>query len=125
MDEALFDWFNVNIRNVGGLPLTATIGRQDMIFGVGWLVLDASPLDGSRTVGMFDAARFTYDWAETSTKVDLVYVDRMAASDKFLEPINDKNRALTEQDENARHSLSDEHIVQAYAIGRILHLQER
>ena len=48
-DEALFDWFNVNMRNLGGLPLTATIGRQDMIFGVGWLVLDASPLDGSRT----------------------------------------------------------------------------
>ena len=50
-DEALFDWFNVNIRNIGGMPLTATVGRQDIIFGVGWLVLDASPLDGSRTIG--------------------------------------------------------------------------
>ncbi len=100
LDEALFDWFNFNIRNIGGLPLTATIGRQDMIFGVGWLVLDASPLDGSRTVGMFDAARFTYDWTDASTKIDLAYVNRMAESDKFLEPIDDKNRALTEQDEN-------------------------
>jgi hypothetical protein len=99
-DEALFDWFNINVRNIAGLPLTATIGRQDMIFGVGWLVLDASPLDGSRTIGMFDAARFTYDWADAKTKIDLVYINRMAESDAFLEPICDKNRALTEQDEN-------------------------
>jgi hypothetical protein len=99
-DEALFDWFNINIRNIAGLPLSATIGRQDMMFGVGWLVLDASPLDGSRTIGMFDAARFTYDWTDASTKIDLVYINRAAESDYFLEPVCDKNRALTEQDEN-------------------------
>ncbi len=99
-DEALFDWFNFSFRNLGGLPLTATIGRQDLRFGTGWLVLDATPLDGSRTVGGFDAARFTYDWAETNNKIDLVYVNRTAESDSWLEPIGDKDRALTEQDEN-------------------------
>ncbi len=100
-DEALFDWFNFSFRNVGGLPLTATLGRQDMMFGVGWLVLDATPLDGSRTVGGFDAARFTYDWADASSKIDFAYINRTAESDAFLEPIGDKDRALTEQDENA------------------------
>ena len=100
-DEALFDWFNVNIRNVGGMPLTAVLGRQDIAFGVGWLVLDGTPLDGSRTVGAFDAARFTYDWAAKSTKIDAIYVNRAAESDRFLKPIDDKNRGLTEQDENA------------------------
>jgi len=100
-DEALFDWFNVSIKNIGGLPLTGTFGRQDMMFGVGWLVLDATPLDGSRTIGGFDAARFTYDWAEKNTKIDLAYINRMAESDEFLEPISDRERALTEQDENA------------------------
>jgi len=99
-DEAIFDWFNFNIRNIAGLPLTATLGRQDLGFGVGWLVLDATPLDGSRTVGGFDAARFTYDWTENNTKIDLVYVSRTAESDSFLEPIGDRERALTEQDEN-------------------------
>ncbi len=43
---------------MGGMPLTATVGRQDIIEGVGWLVMDGTPLDGSRTV-YFDAARFT------------------------------------------------------------------
>ncbi len=100
-DEALFDWFNVNVRNLGGLPLTATVGRQDIIFGVGWLVLDASPLDGSRTIGLFDAARFTYDWAETSTKVDLIYANNAPESDRWLKPINDQDRGLMETKEQA------------------------
>lgn len=98
-DEALFDWLNVNIKNVGGMPLTATLGRQDIIEGVGWLVMDGTPLDGSRTV-YFDAARFTYDWAETSSKLDLIYVSQAAESDRWLQPICDKDRAVTEQDEN-------------------------
>ncbi|MGE5295175.1 MAG: alginate export family protein [Solirubrobacterales bacterium] len=98
-DEALFDWFNVNIKNIGGMPLTATVGRQDIMEGVGWLVMDGTPLDGSRTV-YFEAARFTYDWADTSNKIDLIYVSQAAESDRWLEPICDKDRAVTEQDEN-------------------------
>jgi hypothetical protein len=101
IDEALFDWFNVNIKNLAGLPLTATLGRQDMIFGVGWLVLDASPLDGSRTIGAFDAARFTYDWADASTKVDVAYANNYPESDRWLKPINDQYRGLMEQKEQA------------------------
>jgi hypothetical protein len=100
-DEALFDWFNVNVRNIGGMPLSATVGRQDMIFGVGWLVLDGTPLDGSRTIGAFNAARFTYDWMDKNTKIDAVYVNQEAHSDGLYKPINDQDRGITEQDENA------------------------
>jgi len=100
-DEALFDWFNVNIRNLGGLPLTATVGRQDIMFGVGWLVLDASPLDGSRTIGLFDAARFTYDWSDAATKVDVIYANNAPESDRWLKPINDQDRGLMESKEQA------------------------
>jgi hypothetical protein len=100
-DEALFDWFNVNVRNLGGLPLTATVGRQDMAFGVGWLVLDASPLDGSRTIGAFDAIRLTYDWADINTKVDAAYVNNSPESDRWLKPINDQDRGLMEDKEQA------------------------
>jgi hypothetical protein len=100
-DEALFDWFNVNIRNLAGLPLTATIGRQDLAFGVGWLILDATPLDGSRTVGAFDAARITYDWTDAATKVDAVYVNNYPESDRWLKPINDQYRGMMEQEEQA------------------------
>ncbi len=97
-DEALFDWLNIQLKNVAGLPLTATIGRQDVILGVGWLVLDGTPLDGSRTI-FFDAARFTYLMDNLDTKVDLIYVDQAAESDRWLEPISDEDRALTKADE--------------------------
>jgi hypothetical protein len=100
-DEALFDWFNVNVKNIAGLPLSATVGRQDMIFGVGWLVLDASPLDGSRTIGMFDAIRLTYNWADAHTKIDAVYANNAPQSDRWLKPINDQARGLMEQYEEA------------------------
>jgi hypothetical protein len=72
-----------------------------MGFGVGWLILDATPLDGSRTVGAFDAARFTYDWADAATKVDAVYVNNSPESDRWLKPINDQDRGLSEDKEEA------------------------
>ena len=98
-DEALFDWFNINWRNIFGLPVSATIGRQDMRFGVGWLVMDATPLDGSRTL-YFDAGRFTFNWEDAKTVLDLVYISQAAESDRWLEPICDQDRAVTEQDEH-------------------------
>ena len=99
-DEVLFDNFNFKLRNLFDMPLTATIGRQDMAmaFGVGWLIMDGTPLDGSRTF-FFDAARFTYDWADKDTKIDMIYIDNSAASDRWLKPIEDRDRAVTQQDE--------------------------
>ncbi len=98
-DEALFDRMNLTLRNMFGMPLAGTFGRQDIILGVGWLVLDGTPLDGSRTIFM-DAARFTYDWSEKNTKIDLIYVNNAAEAARRIKPINDQDRALTEQDEN-------------------------
>mgnify|MGYP006292361155 CR=1 FL=1 len=98
-DEALLDKLNFVVRDFLGMPVTAKIGRQDLIFGKGWLVLDGTPLDGSRTI-FTDAARFTFDWKEESTTVDLVYIHQNSRADKWLHPINDRENALTEQDEN-------------------------
>lgn len=105
LDEALLDWFNISWRNVFGLPVNATIGRQDMFdqgrpaFGVGWLIMDGTPLDGSRTL-YFDAARFTFNLTDAKTVLDLIYVDQSAKSDRWLKPICDQDRAVTEQDEH-------------------------
>ncbi|MBN1359957.1 MAG: alginate export family protein [Sedimentisphaerales bacterium] len=98
-DEVLFDRFNITLRNMFGMPLTGVIGRQDVILGVGWLMLDGTPLDGSRTI-FTDSARFTYDWAAKKTKLDMIYVDNGAKTDRWLKPLGDEHRALTEQDEH-------------------------
>jgi hypothetical protein len=97
-DEALFDHLNVQWRNAFGLPLTITVGRQDIIIGNGWLVLDGTPLDGSRTI-YFDAVRFQYDIHPINTNVDISYIEQGAAADKHIEPFNDRERNVTEQNE--------------------------
>ncbi|MCD4830852.1 MAG: alginate export family protein [Anaerohalosphaeraceae bacterium] len=97
-DEIVWDHFNLKVKNFGGMPVTMVAGRQDIILGKGWLVLDGSPLDGSRTISM-DALRFTYDMEDRDTTVDLIYVQNYAASNKWLKPIGSNDRHITEQDE--------------------------
>jgi hypothetical protein len=96
-DEIIMDNLNLNMKNFLGLPTTAIIGRQDMVLSKGWLVADGTPLDGSRTF-YFDAARFTVDLAE-KTKLDLIYIRNMPNSDWFLKPINDRNKYVTQEQE--------------------------
>lgn len=103
-DEAIFDHMNIQFRNAFDLPLTLTVGRQDIILGTGWLVLDGTPADGSRTI-FFDAIRGTYELAEDS-KLDLIYIQQYDDESKWLKPFNhgavDDRRHLTQkQDEQA------------------------
>jgi hypothetical protein len=98
LDEVIWDNLNVKWKNVMGQPLTLTVGRQDLMFGDGWLVLDGTPLDGARTT-FFDAIRGTYEIKDIQTTVDAVYIDQQADSDWLVEPYNDQERRLMEQDE--------------------------
>lgn len=65
----MFDNLYVQADKVGGLPLKLKLGRQDIILGNGWLMLDGSPLDGSRTI-FFDALRAT--WSSGLNAVDAI-----------------------------------------------------
>ena len=94
----LFDRFNIRYSNVLGLPLTIQAGRQDLMFGDGWLVMDGTPLDGSSTV-FFDAVRFTVDLEDIDTSIDLIYFEQDAEEDGWFCPLVDENRFLIEQDE--------------------------
>ena len=85
-DEAIFDHFNVQIRNAFDMPLTLTIGRQDIILGTGWLVLDGTPGDGSRTI-FFDAIRGTYTFSD-STMLDLIYIQQYDDEEQYIKPFN-------------------------------------
>ena len=98
-DEIIFDNLNLTWRNAFDMPMTMIIGRQDIFIGNGWLILEATPLDTSRT-SFFDAVRLTYDWQEKDTTVDLIYINNTSAADKhWLKPFNDREFPLTEQDE--------------------------
>lgn len=96
--EALFDKFNLTWRNAFGLPMTAVIGRQEIKLGSEWLITDGTPLDGGRT-NFFDALRFTYNLEDYNTTADLIWVENHADSAKWLQPFNDRDIDLAEQDE--------------------------
>ncbi|VGO13232.1 hypothetical protein PDESU_01788 [Pontiella desulfatans] len=63
MDETIIDTLFVDYQqDLFGVR----IGRQDMIYGTGKVILDGTPLDGSRTI-YFDAAKATYKGIEDTT----------------------------------------------------------
>ena len=64
------------------------LGRQDMIYGTGKLILDGTPLDGSRTI-YFDAAKAVYKGIDNTT------VDFFAMYTQAQDPL-----ALHSQDRN-------------------------
>jgi hypothetical protein len=96
-DEAIFDHLNFKLKNLLNTPTSLTVGRQDIIFGNGWLVLDGTPLDGSRTI-FFDAVRLNTQ-VEEKTKMDVIWIEQQAASDQWISPFNDQERDVTEQNE--------------------------
>lgn len=65
----MFDNLYVQADKPGGLPVKLKLGRQDIVLGNGWLMLDGTPLDGSRTI-YFDALRAT--WASGLNTVDAI-----------------------------------------------------
>lgn len=97
-DEVVVDELYVDWKKIGNSPLSVKVGRQDMIFGNGWLINDGTPLDGSRT-NFFDAARLTYDAKPIDTVFDVVYLDNGTQSDRWIEPFNDQERDLIESHE--------------------------
>ena len=64
------------------------IGRQDLIYGTGKVILDGTPLDGSRTI-YFDAAKATYHGIDQTT------VDFLAIYTHAQDPL-----AIHSQDRN-------------------------
>jgi hypothetical protein len=97
--EGLFDQMYVRLDRVFNQPLTATVGRQDYIFGNKWLIWDGTPTDGSRTE-FFDAGRFTFNWKDQHTTLDAIGFSINSESDAWLPVINNQHRPLSEQDEN-------------------------
>jgi hypothetical protein len=80
------------------IPVTLTVGRQDIVFGDGWLISDGTPLDGPRTT-YFEAVRVTIDMNKNKSSLDLIYIDQSSSPDRRLSPIFSKSRPLMEQNE--------------------------
>ena len=94
----LFDSLTLDFKKIADTGLSLKAGRQDIILGNGWLVLDGTPIDGSRTIYM-DAARATYVATPINTTFDLIYINNDATTDRFPKPLNGAIEDQIEQSE--------------------------
>lgn len=95
-NEIFVDQFYIKLIKPGNLPLTATLGRQNIILGEGFVVMDGGPLDGSRSI-YFNAVRLDWDLGKKWTLTTFgMYQDE---TDDFLPVFNEQNQAMLEQPE--------------------------
>ncbi len=92
-----FDAMNLKVT-LAPIATTITAGRQDIILGDGWLVLEGTPLDGSTTI-FFDAVRSSTQFKDMQTTVDLIYINQYSSPDHWLPAIGDADYADIENNE--------------------------
>ncbi|MCP4215429.1 MAG: alginate export family protein [bacterium] len=93
IDEIIVDQLYVKLKKIGKLPLSLTIGRQNIILGEGFLVLEGHPLDGSRSI-YFNAVRADYSFSKNHKLTSFYSIQ--SETDTALALINDQERALME-----------------------------
>ena len=90
----IIDNLNIQWKKPAELPVTVTVGRQDIFLGDGWLVGDGTPNDGSFTT-FFDAARVTLDLKDQNTTIDAIGLFEYARPDAWLPTIGASTSATT------------------------------
>lgn len=89
-DELIVDNLYLDINGLLGGRLDARIGRQDLIYGTGKLLLEGTPKDGSRTL-YFDAVRLRFN-ADTKNTLDVLGIYNQPENQLA---ISSQNRDLT------------------------------
>jgi len=124
MDEGVIDNAYVEVKNLFNNKVDLKIGRQDFlyVFGEGFLIMDGTPGDGSRTY-YFNAAKATYK-INPNNSVDFVYImdnqyDKMLLFDNHRAP-----RMINTSDEEGavvygRMKLSDQVLLEPYYINKV------
>ncbi len=87
-DEYVFDHLYFDFNNLFDGKLDLRIGRQDLIYGNGRVILEGNPLDGSRTI-YFNAVKASLKWEKTV--VDLLGIYNKAEDELA---INTQHRDL-------------------------------
>lgn len=96
INEIIFDQLYVKWQNVGKLPLTLTLGRQNIMLGEGFLVMDGHPLDGSRSI-YFNATRLDYRLSANHRLT--AFFTYQPETDDILPVIHSQDTPLIEQPE--------------------------
>lgn len=96
LDEVFFDQLYVKLTRPLNLPFTLTVGRQNIILGEGFVVMDGHPLDGSRSI-YFNAVRA--DWHISADHDLTAFASYIEPTDDWLPIIHEQEQALVERPE--------------------------
>lgn len=102
-DEVVFDHLYVDIHNLLDGKLNLRVGRQDLIYGTGKVMLEGSPEDGSRTI-YFNAIKASLKIG-TAT-IDAFGIYNPAEDDLAIHPTDNRDltgytSAMDDMDESA------------------------
>jgi hypothetical protein len=78
------------------IPLTITAGRQNIMLGEGFVVMDGHPLDGSRSI-YFNALRMDFSPARGHNLT--AFYSYQPVTDTWMPVLNDRSQPLIEQPE--------------------------
>jgi hypothetical protein len=96
-DEIVFENLYLDFKKVFVKGLSLRVGRQNLIRGEGFLLLEGDPWDGSRSI-YFNAATLAYDFRKS--RLELIGI-LDPSRERFLPAIHANHRLLTEWDEQA------------------------
>ncbi len=99
-DEVVMDNVYLDLKEVLGSSVDVRLGRQDFLgmYGEGFLIMDGTPLDGSRTT-YFNAIKASWT-ADDANVVDVIYIDSPRTDDFFpIVSANSPEQALNLTDE--------------------------
>lgn len=97
MDEVLIENLYVDFKKLAIRGLSLRVGRQDLTRGEGFMLMDGTPVDGSRTL-YFNAIDLAYAWKRSKFEVIAILNPRQ---DRLLPRIHDQRKYLAEWDEQA------------------------
>lgn len=96
LDEVFVDQAYLKLSDRSRELWALTFGRQNIMLGEGFIVMDGHPLDGSRSI-YFNAVRF--DWRLGPKHRLTAFVSYQEETDTWLPIVHDQDQALVEQPE--------------------------
>lgn len=95
IDELIFENLYLSADRIGGSPVSIIAGRQNIMYGEGFLFMDGGPIDGSRTA-YFNALRVKVTGEKRWVEAHLIMDPQR---DDYLPVANSLRRDLVEYDE--------------------------
>ncbi|MCX7919641.1 MAG: alginate export family protein [bacterium] len=118
-EEIVIDNLYLDVKDAFGAPLDLRIGRQDFLgtYGEGFVIMDGTPGDGSKTF-YFNALKSTWK-INKNNSLDLVYINNW--HEDHLPVVNDQQIATNNSDESGivlygKNKLNDKVTLEPYYI---------